>query len=525
MLPHYENDYLLPHVIHHNARLYADSCAVVCGAERLSWRELDIATNKAANALIARGLKKGGKVAILSPNAITSFVTFWAVLKAGGVIVPLNGMLDESSLARLADSSDGSFFFAAAAYADLVDAVRDKLPKIAADHFFIFGADRAGWQSGEAFFASGADHAPGVVLAPADGMTIFYSSGTTGTPKGIAHSHFGRLNYAYGFGAAFGINRHSVAICATPIYASGTCITMLPTLYCGGKIVLLSKFAPEAFLSAVEAEGGTHSFMVPAMYVSVLEHTLSSERSGREYDCSSWRVLISAGQTMAQATRDALGARFPHAGIHEVYGMTEGFFTIALPDDFALGKRDTVGKAGFLEDIRIIGEDDRELPNGEVGEIVAYGPGMMQGYYARPDLTEETVWCSPAGRTYLRSGDLGYLDADGYLYVSGRKKDMIKSGGINIYAIDIEDVMMTHPAVSEAAAIGIPHPRWSETPIGVVTLKPGAAITESELLAWINERLAKYQRLTQLAIVEDFPRATYGKIQKDRLRAIYSAEA
>jgi acyl-CoA synthetase (AMP-forming)/AMP-acid ligase II len=302
----------------------------------------------------------------------------------------------------------------------------------------------------------------------------------------------------------------------TPIYASGTMITMLPTLYYGGTVVMVAKFTPSDFIAAVVQERGTHSFMVPAMYVALLNQgdTLA--------DLSSLRVLVSAGQTMPQITRDALAARIPGAGIYEVYGMTEGFFTIANPGDFALGKRGTVGKAGFLEDLRILDEDGRELPIGEVGEIVAYGPGMMKGYYARPDLTAETIWLSPEGRTFLRSGDLGYLDADGFLFVSGRKKDMIKSGGINIYAADLEEALLSHPAAGEAAVVGIAHPRWMETPIGAVVLKPGQSASAEELRDWANARLAKYQRLSRVIVREDFPRATYGKIQKDKLREEYA---
>lgn len=516
MLPVYENDHLCPDAIGRNARFYGRQDAVVCDGQRLSWSEFDMQVNRVANALVALGCMPGSKICMLMPNSIAAFVTFWGVIRAGCVIAPLNLMLDGPALARLATASDGVAMFADASSRAQIDVVRNELTKIPADHFFLFGEVAPGWASADALIEGGLPTPPKVRIAASDPMTIIYTSGTTGTPKGIEHSHFGRLNYCYGFGAGLAINRHSVAICATPIYASGTWITMLPTLYNGGKIVLLPKFTPATFLDAVAMEGGTHSFMVPAMYVAILQY-----RGGDDLDVSTLKALVSAGQTMALVTRDQLTARFPDAGIFEVYGMTEGFFTIAMPQDFALGKRNTVGKPGFLEDIRIIDEAGCELPAGETGEIVAYGPGMMKGYYARPDLTDEAVWVSPTGRTYLRSGDLGYLDEDSYLYVTGRKKDMIKSGGINIYAVDIEDILMTHPAVSEVAVIGIPDPRWTETPIGVVTLKPGESIAGAELQEWINDRLARYQRLSRIIIRDDFPRATYGKIQKDRLRFEY----
>jgi len=519
LLPRFGGEYLCSDAITHHARLHGGRVAVVCGGQRLTWAQLDEQLNQLANALIGLGCTKGTKVCMLLPNGIPAFVLFWATVRAGCVIVPLNMMLDDASLGRLAGASDGVLLFANAFSRSQVDRIRGDLPNIRRDGFFLFGDDAdqvPGWASAAALIASGSKDKPPVKVEPDDSMTIFYSSGTTGTPKGIEHSHFGRLNYCYGFGPGLGVNRYSVAVCSTPIYASGTMITMLPTIYYGGKVVLLSKFSPAAFFDAVASEGGTHSFMVPAMYVSLLQHPDHSA------DLSSLKVMVSAGQTMPMATRAELATRFPGAEVYEVYGMTEGFFTLAIPGDFALGKRNTVGKPGFLEDVRIIDDEGQELPIGETGEIVAYGAGMMKGYHARPDLTAETLWISPDGRTFLRSGDLGNFDADGFLYVSGRKKDMIKSGGINIFAVDLEEVLMTHPAVGEVAVVGAPHPRWMETPIGLVVLNPGATVDAQDLLEWVNTRLAKYQRLSRVILRTDFPRATYGKIQKDKLREEYA---
>jgi len=509
--PVYEHDHLCSDAIYKNAVLYKNSTAVVCGDQRLTWHELNLQTNQIANALLDMGFEKGTKVCALLPNSIHSFIVFWGAIKAGCVIVPFNLMLDQKSLELLINSSDGKVIFTDDSTIDMIDGIRDKLVNIDDSRFFNFGEVRNVWGSAWDLLKAASTAKPDVKLHPSDSMTIIYTSGTTGTPKGIEHSHFGRLNYCYGFGAGLGVNRYSVAICATPIYASGTWISMFPTLYFGGKVVLLPKFTPEAFYEAVEKEGGTHSFMVPAQFISLLEHPDKG-------DTSTLRVLVSAGQCLSKPTRQKIGEAFPTSGLHEVYGMTEGFFTLALPQDYSNERFGTVGKAGLHEEILIIGDDDKELPTGEIGEIVAYGPGMMKGYYGKPDLTAETIWVSPTGRTYLRSGDLGRLDDEGFLYICGRKKDMIKSGGINIYASDIEDVLMTHPAVKEVAVVGVPHPRWSETPIAVIVPRDDNASAE-EIQLWANERLAKYQRLSKVILRQELPRATYGKIQKDKLRA------
>ncbi|WP_454873529.1 class I adenylate-forming enzyme family protein [Paraburkholderia xenovorans] len=508
----YEFDYLCSDAISHNARVFANSIAVVCGEERLTWRELDTRTNQVANAIRALGFDKGDKIALFMPNSLALFELFWGVVKAGCVVVCLNTMLEGSALARITNSSDAQAMFAGGSARTLVDEVRDRLEGIAPEHFYSVDSPGEGWTSAQTLFCAAPSTPPQVSILPSDSMTIIYSSGTTGVPKGIEHTHFGRLNYPHGFAMGLAINRYSVAICATPIYASGTWITMFPTMYRGGTVVLLPQYSPEAFIDAVQRERGTHSFLVPTQYIGLLQQPLQN------YDLSSLKALVTAGQSLLPATYAALLRAFPHAGIYEVYGMTEGFSTLAIPEDVARGKVGSVGKPSFLDDVRIIDEQGRELPPGETGEIVAYGPGMMKGYYNRPDMTEAATWISPAGRTYMRSGDLGQLDEDGFLYVNGRLKDMIKSGGINVYAADLEQVVIEHPAVHEVAVIGVPHEKWSETPVAVVLLKTGASAEPEALMRWVNERLSKYQRLSRVLIREELPRAIYGKVQKQVLR-------
>ncbi|BAH47108.1 class I adenylate-forming enzyme family protein [Rhodococcus opacus] len=516
----YDFPLMCPDVISHNGRVFTDQTALVCGDTRMTWREVDEATNRFANTLRELGLDKGDKVALLMPASIDTFIAFWGSAKAGCVTVPLNVLLDGDSLARLLNDSDAEIIFVDSQTAAQIDSVRSTLTNIPADRFFTFGETGTGWSDIRPLIEGASPEAPPVKIKPQDTITILYTSGTTGMPKGIEHTHLSRMMYPYGFGMGLRIDRYSTAILATPPYASGTWITMIPTMYRGGKIVILEKFTSNAFLAAVERERGTHAFLVPTQYIALLEDPHLSD-----FDVSSMQCLVTSGQPIAEKTYNAIDRAFENAGIYEVYGFSEGFAYLRIPEDAARGKRTSVGKPIMLEEVRIVGGDGTELPVGETGEIVARSIGMMKGYYNNPELTEAATWYAPDGRSFMRTGDVGHVDADGFLYVSGREKDMIKSGGINIFAVDIEQVFMRHPDVLEVAAIAKPDPKWGETPILIAIPRAGAVITDEELRVWGNDQLAKYQRVSAVIFRDNLPRAVYGKIQKEALRREFGTGA
>jgi acyl-CoA synthetase (AMP-forming)/AMP-acid ligase II len=505
-------------VISHNARVHGDSIAVVFEEKRLTWREFDEWTNRFANVLRAEGMGRGDKVALFMTASLNAFVAFWGSAKAGCVTVPLNVLLDARSLARLMADSDAAVVVADAETEQVLDTIRDQLPAVSPAHWLTFGAARPGWRSATDLVAAVSGGPCGVKIRPDDVITILYTSGTTGQPKGIEHTHLSRLLYPYGFAMGLAVDRYSVAILGTPPYASGTWITMAPTMYRGGTVVILPRFTTAAFLAAVEKERGTHAFLVPTQWAAILEDSSLGTR-----DVTSLRCVLTAGQPLPEKTYYTLEKAFPNAGVYEVYGFSEGFATLRLPEDAVRGKRTSVGKPVMLDDIRVIGEDGRELPPDETGEIVAHSIGMMNGYYKNPALTAEATWTAPDGRAFMRTGDMGRLDRDGFLYIAGRLKDMIKSGGINIFAADIEQVFVSHPDVSEAAAVGVPDPKWGETPLLVVIPRTGCSVDPEALRQWGNQQLAKYQRVSRLVIREDLPRAVYGKVAKAALRAELTA--
>ncbi|MGE0152215.1 MAG: class I adenylate-forming enzyme family protein [Reyranellaceae bacterium] len=514
----FQHDCLCSDAIAHHAKFSPRHPAVICGDRQLNWAEFDRRTNKVANALLSRGLRTGDKVCLLMQNSIAMFELLWGAIKAGGVIVPLNLMMARDTLVLMVNNCEARLLFADAETIGDIAPARAQLSHIDADGLFAAGGGGASWRSTEAFIEAASDQAPDVRLKPEDSINIIYTSGTTGVPKGVEHSHFARFAYAFGLGSWLNFDRNSIAIAATPLYANGTWMTMLPCLYRGGTIVLMPKFSGEAFVATVERTRATHTFLVPTQSIGVLEALAGARR-----DMGSLRVLISAGQALPPKTYRELVAALPECGVYEAYGMSEGFGTLAWPEDLRRGEIGLVGKPFFLDDICIIDEHGREVPPGQDGEIVGYSGGLMKGYYRDKARTEEMIWIGPRGRTYLRSGDVGRIDEDGFVRVLGRIKDMIKSGGINVYASDIEAAFMAHPQVREVAAIGIPHEKWGETPLLFAILQQGASLTEEELRDWGNRRLSKFQRVARVEFREDFPRANYDKVKKADLRAPYWA--
>lgn len=503
-----------------NAARFRDKPVVICGKDQLSWADFHLRTNKVANVLIEQGLKKGEKVCLVMNSSILMFELIWGTVKAGGVIVPLNRMMSGDGLEATINNCDARFLFADPDATEFIDAIRSRLEKVDSNGYFIADGAISGWRDGPSLVDAASEEEPDVKLTMFDPMNIIYSSGSTGAPKGIEHSHLARHIYTFGFGPGLEMTRFSVPLCSTPLYTNGTWITMLPAVYLGCTTVLLTKFTADTFLGAIEDHGCTHAFAVPTQFIVLVE-------LGRikDYDTSAMKVFMSGGQAIASATKEALQREIPHLRLYECYGITEGFSTLASPEDKALpGKDKTVGLALFGGEIVILDDEGNILPHGEVGDIAGYGPALMTGYYQNCEATEKMIWRDRRGRSFLRSGDLGFMDEDGYIYIAGRVKDMIKSGGINVYASDIEEVFMRHPAVAEVAAIGIPHPRWLETPLLLVILRDGHSVSEDELRDWGNAQLGKYQRVSRVEFREEFPRATHDKILKRALRDPYWSE-
>jgi acyl-CoA synthetase (AMP-forming)/AMP-acid ligase II len=322
------------------------------------------------------------------------------------------------------------------------------------------------------------------------------------------------MHWATDLAIALRYHSGAVTLCSLGLYSNISWVAMLATTLVGGTLVVMPSFTAPGLLDQVERHRVTHGAFVPVQLQRLLELPAPDPAS-----LASLRTVMCCGSpwpmAMKRAARDMLGCE-----LIELYGLTEGIVTTLAPEDFDR-EPESVGKPIPGQQLKLIGADDREVASGECGEVVGFGRLVMEGYHNRPDATLEATWTDAQGRRWLRTGDIGRLDDEGFLHIVDRKKDMILSGGQNIYPADIESVMLGHPAVREVAVIGIPDPRWGETPLAVVVPRNGVTVEPSALTAWTNERVGKQQRISAAVLRAALPRNANGKVLKRELRIEY----
>lgn len=488
-----------------------DHIAVVFDDYRLTWREFNARVNKLANALLNSGIAKGDKIATILPNSLELLEIYWAVAKIGAVVVPLSALTRGKGLATMLRDSDSVAVITDSSFQEHLDVVRSDLNILRERYLLIDRAGTEDYQDYSVLTAAAPDEEPvGINVSDADPYNIMYTSGTTGQPKGIIHTHYIRAMYCTLMASAFRVSPESVVMHSGALVFNGAFVTLMPAFFAGATYILQRQFDPQKLIETTRQEGVTHIMMVPSQIIAMLHSPSFSAEA-----LQSLEMLCSLGAPLHNEYKDELNRVLP-GRLYELYGLTEGFVTILDKHD-AVRKSASVGVPPPFFEMRIVNEQGRDAATGEVGEIVGRGPILMAGYYKRPDLTEQAVVDG-----WLHSGDIGYVDEEGFLYLVDRKKDLIISGGINVYPRDIEEIAVQHPAVSEVAVFGIPHDKWGETPLADVILSGSGDMTAEELRDWINDRIeARFQKVSSVVVMEDFPRSTAGKTLKRVLREPY----
>lgn len=493
----------------------AERVAIVYADQQLSWGELSARIHQVANGLNAAGIGAGHRVAALIDNRLETVEAVLGVLRSGAAIAPINITISDEAIRTQLLDCEPSVILASPAEALRIDGLGE-LPALRNCQRLIVGGEAAGWTAFTPWREGQPRSAPAQRPAPEDPCTIIYSSGTTGLPKGIAHDHRGRVAYAVYGAQALRMHEDGVTVCSLGFYSNATWVSLLSALAVGSTVVVEPVFKPEAFLSSVQRHRATHLFLVPLQYRMLLECP-----TREAYEVSSLQVLAAAGSVMTGELKQRVSEWIDCAFV-EAYGLTEGFATI-LSDRDGRRKPSSVGRPMPGSDMKILREDDTEAACGECGEILGLSQFAMNGYFRRPNETAAAFWTDQEGRRWLRTGDIGFIDEEGFLYLRDRKRDMIISGGQNIFPIDIEAVAAQHPAVAQVAVIGVAHEKWGETPLAIVVPRPGVRADADELVAWMNARLGKRQRVSGVVFRSSLPLNALGKVLKRELRAQLAA--
>ena len=500
-------DFNLAVTLRESARRAPAKTAVILGAAKLSYAQLDELSDRAAASLTAAGVTPGDRVGLQLPNIPQFVIAYFGILKAGGVVVPMNVLLKAAETEfQLRDSgarvliSYGAFIGESA-----------KAAEAAAVTSLYVVTESGAPAAGTAFEALLAGDPPGPQLAvrnPADPAVIIYTSGTTGTPKGAVLSHVTLYMNADIPGRLFEFDASDTVVVALPLFHVFALSSIMNTcVLLGGTMSLVPRFDPRAVLELIQRDRATIFMGVPTMYIALLQ-------APGDWDFSSLRVAISGGAPIPAEVIDAFESRFA-IPILEGYGLSETASTTTFNISATERKVYSVGKPIWGVSVQVWDADGRPLPAGasHVGEVVVRGPNVMTGYYNNPEATARAF-----SGGWFHTGDLGYLDEDGFLFIVDRIKDMIIRGGYNVYPREVEEVIYAHPAVAEAAVIGVPDPMMGEEVRAIVAVKAGQSVTEAELIEFVKERVAAYKYPRSVEFRDSLPKNATGKILKKDLR-------
>ena len=496
-----------------NARKFPDKTAIFGEGKRRTFKEFNLRANRLGNALLQLGLTQKDHVATLSLNAVELMEVYFANLKLGIPTVPLNVRYLPPESFRYLQLTDSTVLVFQENFTDLVRSMRDQLAKVKI--FIGFGEKIPPFaHSLEELIAGASEEEPGVEVLEKSPAFIIATGGTTGFPKGAVLTHRNFLwNTIHTTSEGRNPLLEDVIVYPLPLYYGAAVSRLLSSVYVGSTFIVMREFDARKCLQIIEREKATAIIGNATIWASLI-----AEKEARDYDTSSMKMWYSAMGALPLVMKEKVGRfLFPGASPYIGYGLTEatGGITFLKPHDTPR-EPGSSGRAVYSCEVKIVDENERELPPGKVGEILVRGPIVMDEYYNNPDETARTIRGG-----WLHTGDLGKLDDLGYIYIASRLKDMIKSGGINIYALEVEEVLTRHPLVAEAAVIGVPHDKWGEAVMAIVVPKKGQRPSEQEIIDHCRRHLASYKKPTAVAFVASFPKTPIGKVMKNVLRDQY----
>jgi fatty-acyl-CoA synthase/long-chain acyl-CoA synthetase len=484
--------------------------AVFQGDKRLTFRELNDRANRLGNALRGLGLQRGDRVGIVLANIPEYLEICFGLARAGFVLVPISYRLVGPEIAYHLNDSGALACIYAEDYDGAIEAARGEVREVR--HWLRIGEGRvAGTLAYEDVLAQGSTSDTYVAVDETTPFCIYYTSGTTGLPKGAVVSHRSRSLTFFAMASEFGCySPDDIALGTAPMYHGAGMAWSLATVYFGGTLSVMKQFRPEELLQRIASEGVTNTFMVPTMFHAVFS---LPEATRAKYDLSHFRVWMSNAAALPQATKELIVAEWPHTRLFELYGSTEGGIVTSLRPEDQLRKIQCVGHPFPLTEVILLDDNGNEVGNNTVGELFSRSPYLFNGYHNRSEETSASFHGD-----FFSAGDLAVRDDEGYFYIVDRKKDMVVSGGTNIYPREIEEVLFRHPKIADVAVIGVPDPYWGEALKAIVVLKPGEHATEDEILSFTEGKLAGFKKPKSVAFIQELPRNSAQKVLKRQLR-------
>jgi len=505
-------------LIKRNVYRYPDKVASIYGEERLTYGDLNKRINGLIHGLAALGIEKGDRVAIFSHNHGRYLEFLFGAAKGGFALCTINCMLKEKELIYILQDSGSKAIIYHPQYHELIQSAAGQCPEL--KFKIAFDGPPAGGLDYEKMVASSPQDEPDVRIDPDDLLLLVYTSGTTGKPKGVMLTHYNIFFNALDSVTGVELKQTTMDLIVLPLFhVAASVLQAYGTLYIGGTNLVLSRFDPREFLETIEREKVDFTFVVPTMLFRILELP-----DVKKYDLSSMRML---GYGAAPMPYDRLKKSIEVFGkvLFQGYGLTETSANICVfrPEDHLLEGSEAqlkrlraCGREHSNHLLRVVNEKNQEVAPGEVGEIVIKSPSVMKGYWKNPEATTKVIVDG-----WFHSGDMATTDEEHYLYIVDRKNDMIISGGENIYPKELEDFLFSHPAILEAAVIGVPHPDWGEVPKGFVVLREGMTATEEELIQFCKKNLAGYKCPKSFVFLKDLPKTASGKITRAALKEKY----